>query len=86
KLPDDVAVYPTHGGGSFCSAAVVLGIPVHGFLAWWLWRSYYLLRLPTLQRKLRVMTDWTIDLFFARDIAELKVSRGVIVSDSQKSP
>lgn len=39
-----------------------------GFFAWWLWRSVYLAKLPGLQRKLRVMTDWTLDLFFPKDI------------------
>lgn len=44
-----------------------------GFLAWFLWRSYYLLRLPGLDRKLRVAFDWTLELIFPRDIAELRV-------------
>lgn len=44
-----------------------------GFLAWLLWRSYYLLRLPSLDRRLRVAFDWTLELIFPRDIAELRV-------------
>jgi NADH dehydrogenase len=44
-----------------------------GFIAWFLWRSYYLLRLPGLDRKLRVAFDWTLDLIFPRDIAELRM-------------
>jgi NADH dehydrogenase len=44
-----------------------------GFLAWFLWRSYYLARLPGLDRKLRVAFDWTLELLFPRDIAELRV-------------
>lgn len=44
-----------------------------GFLAWFLWRSYYLLRLPSLDRKMRVAFDWTLELLFPRDIAELRV-------------
>jgi NADH dehydrogenase len=44
-----------------------------GFLAWFLWRSYYLLRLPTLDRKLRVAFDWMLELVFPRDIAELRI-------------
>ncbi|HEY5257817.1 MAG TPA: NAD(P)/FAD-dependent oxidoreductase [Candidatus Baltobacteraceae bacterium] len=44
-----------------------------GFAAWFLWRSYYLSRLPGLDRKLRVAFDWTLDLIFPRDIAELRV-------------
>jgi NADH dehydrogenase len=44
-----------------------------GFLAWFLWRTYYLLRLPGFDRKLRVAFDWTLDLLFPRDVAELRV-------------
>ena len=44
-----------------------------GFLAWFLWRTYYLSRLPGLDRKLRVAFDWTLDMLFPRDIAELRV-------------
>lgn len=44
-----------------------------GFFAWWLWRTIYLFKLPGLERKLRVALDWTLDLFFRRDIVLLKV-------------
>jgi NADH dehydrogenase len=44
-----------------------------GFPAWFLWRSYYLMRLPGLDRKLRVAFDWTLELLFPRDISELRV-------------
>jgi NADH dehydrogenase len=50
----------------------ILGLEVQGFLAWWIWRSYYLANLPTLQKKLRVMADWTLDIFFKRDVTMLK--------------
>jgi NADH dehydrogenase len=46
---------------------------ITGFVAWFLWRSYYLLRLPGIDRRLRVAFDWTLDLLFPRDIAELRV-------------
>jgi NADH dehydrogenase len=44
-----------------------------GFPAWFLWRSYYLSRLPGLDRKMRVAFDWTLELLFPRDISELRV-------------
>jgi NADH dehydrogenase len=47
-----------------------------GFLAWFVWRSYYLVRLPGLDRRVRVALDWTLDLLFPRDIAELRVYAG----------
>ncbi len=46
-----------------------------GFPAWVLWRSYYLARLPGLDRRARVAFDWTLDLIFPRDIAELRISK-----------
>ena len=49
----------------------VLGLPVSGWPAWWLWRTYYLLRLPTVLRKVRVALDWTLDIFFPPDIAAI---------------
>jgi NADH dehydrogenase len=46
----------------------LLGIQVHGFLAWWIWRTYYLANLPTLHKKIRVLADWITDIFFRRDV------------------
>ena len=56
------------------AVGVVLGVPVSGFVAWFMWRSYYLFRLPTLLRKVRVAFDWTLDLLFPPDIAGLPTS------------
>jgi NADH dehydrogenase FAD-containing subunit len=50
----------------------ILGIEVQGFIAWWIWRTYYLANLPTLQKKIRVMADWTLDVFFKRDVTMLR--------------
>jgi NADH dehydrogenase len=54
-------------------AALPNGTVITGFLAWFLWRSYYLSRLPGLDRKVRVALDWFLGLIFPRDIAELRV-------------
>jgi NADH dehydrogenase len=59
------------GLGSHDGAGRLLGVPVSGFLAWWIVRTYHLLQLPTLARKVRVLLDWNIALFFPRDIAQL---------------
>jgi NADH dehydrogenase len=50
----------------------LMGIQVQGFLAWWIWRNYYLANLPTLHKKIRVLVDWIIDIFFRRDVTMLK--------------
>jgi NADH:ubiquinone reductase (H+-translocating) len=41
-----------------------------GLLAWLMWRGVYLAKLPGLERKIRVLMDWTIELFFPRDIVQ----------------
>ena len=51
--------------------ALVFGLPLRGFLGWFVTRTYHLYQLPLFSRKLRVVTDWTVALFFRRDIAEL---------------
>ena len=50
----------------------LLGIEVQGLLAWLIWRGYYLVHLPTLQKKIRVLADWILDIFFKRDVTMLK--------------
>ena len=51
--------------------AEVLGVRLHGFLGWWVTRSYHLYQLPLASRKLRVVMDWTVALFFRRDVVQL---------------
>ncbi|MEN3940550.1 FAD-dependent oxidoreductase [Prosthecobacter sp. SYSU 5D2] len=50
------------------AVAMVMGLRFSGLLAWFMWRSIYLMKLPGLDRKLRVMTEWTFEMFFPRDI------------------
>ena len=50
------------------------GVEVGGLFAWFLWRSYYLLQLPTMVRRLRVAIDWTLDMIFPPDIADPAIS------------
>jgi NADH dehydrogenase len=61
--------------GCRTGVAKVYGIKLSGFTAWWLWRSVYLMKMPRLARKVRVMLDWTIDLLFSRDYVQLGVHR-----------
>ena len=57
--------------GRYKGVAVVMGVRLRGFPAWFVARSYHLLQLPTLNRKVRVVLDWTLSLFFPRDVAAL---------------
>ena len=51
--------------------ALVFGLPLRGFIGWFVTRTYHLYQVPRFSRKLRVVTDWTVGLLFRRDIAEL---------------
>jgi NADH:ubiquinone reductase (H+-translocating) len=62
--------------------ATLLGHNIQGFTAWAIWRSYYLSNLPTVQKKLRVLVDWLVDLFFKRDVTRLKITTEVRIKQS----
>jgi NADH dehydrogenase len=51
--------------------AEVPGVRLWGFPGWFVARTYHLYQLPLFSRKLRVVVDWTVALFFRRDVAEL---------------
>lgn len=54
--------------GHRTAVAEIFGYHFSGIIAWFMWRTIYLMKLPGLDRKLRVMAEWTFDLFFPRDI------------------
>ena len=54
--------------GHRTAVAEIYGWRFSGLLAWLLWRGIYWSKLPGFEKKLRVFLDWTIELFFARDI------------------
>src|SRR6476660_9679476 len=56
--------------GHRTGVAMVFGIKFSGFIAWWFWRSVYLMKLPRLAKKLRVMASWTLDIFFGQEIEQ----------------
>jgi NADH:ubiquinone reductase (H+-translocating) len=53
------------------AVAEVMGLHFSGFIAWWMWRTVYLGKLPGLRRKLRVMIGWSFELVFPRDLSLL---------------
>ncbi len=58
------------------AVADLRGIKLVGFPAWFMWKTVYMLKLPTLASRLRVVLDWTVELFFERDVSELAVHNG----------
>ncbi len=59
-----------------CRSAVaeVFGLKISGRIAWWLFRTVYLLKMPGLGRKARVAIDWTLDLVFPPDIVQMGIA------------
>jgi NADH dehydrogenase len=80
--------------GRRTGVARVFGFNFSGFTAWWLWRTIYLSKLPRMEKRLRVMLDWTLDVIFSKDLVKFEThrSRGVshaegdLVSQSRRAP
>ena len=54
--------------GRRVAIAVVYGLHCKGSLAWLIWRTYYLYKLPMLEKRFQVATSWIADLLFKRDL------------------
>jgi NADH dehydrogenase len=63
--------------GRRTGVAMVFGFKFSGLIAWGMWRGIYLMKLPRLAKKLRVMMDWTLDLLFGREIEQMITLRDV---------
>jgi NADH dehydrogenase len=61
--------------GHRTGVAQILGVRFSGFVAWWLWRTVYLIKLPDFSKKLRVAIKWSLDLLFPREIEQLVTFR-----------
>jgi len=59
--------------GLYRGVAEVYGLRMRGFPAWMVHRTYHLLKLPTMNRRLRVVSDWTLALMFRREVVSLDV-------------
>ena len=67
--------------GRRAGVANILGMQFSGFIAWFLWRSIYLAKLPRLEKKTRVAIDWTLDLFFSKDLVQFQTGRSATVNE-----
>jgi NADH:ubiquinone reductase (H+-translocating) len=72
--------------GHRSAVAEVFGLKISGFLAWWLWRTVYLLKLPGLDRKIRVAADWTLDLLLPPDLVQLKTDKSFAIRREHFEP
>lgn len=53
------------------AVALVMGVRLTGFIAWWFRRTYYLFQMPRWDRRLRIVLDWTVALFFQPDTTKV---------------
>jgi NADH:ubiquinone reductase (H+-translocating) len=70
--------------GRRTGVANILDINFSGFIAWWLWRTIYLSKLPRFEKKLRVALDWTLDLLFTKDLVQFQTFRAPTVSHHEE--
>ena len=57
--------------GLYRGVAEIYGIKLRGPIAWFMHRTYHVSRMPTLNRKVRVVADWTAALLFRREVVSL---------------
>jgi NADH:ubiquinone reductase (H+-translocating) len=72
--------------GRRAGVAQIFGLRFSGFVAWWLWRTVYLAKLPRAEKKLRVMIDWTLDLLFSKDLVQYATVTSPAVADAAHAP
>lgn len=59
------------------TGVAILGVNVSGFIAWWLWRTIYLIKLPRFEKKVLVALDWTLDVLFSKDMVHFRTARSL---------
>ena len=69
--------------GRRTGVARILGVNFSGFIAWFLWRTIYLSKLPRFEKKLRVALDWTLDLLFTKDLVQFETFRARTISHDE---
>jgi NADH dehydrogenase len=72
--------------GKRTGVANILGVNFSGFIAWWLWRTIYLMKLPRFEKKVRVALDWTLDLLFSKDLVQFRTVRPATLSLAEEEP
>jgi NADH dehydrogenase len=70
--------------GKRTGVANILGVNFSGFIAWWLWRTIYLLKLPRFEKKVLVALDWTLDVLFSKDLVQFRTVRSPTSSSPEE--
>lgn len=72
--------------GGYEAVAEMFGMRISGFLAWFIWRGVYLLKLPTWSRRVKVALDWGWDVLFPRDLSFLNTDTAQNVTHAYFRP
>jgi NADH dehydrogenase len=72
--------------GHRSAVAEILGVPVSGFLAWFLWRTIYLMKVPGWGRRVKIAASWTLDLFLPAELVQLRLGSSVGVTQEHFEP
>jgi NADH dehydrogenase len=72
--------------GHRSAVAEVFGVPISGFLAWFLWRTIYLMKVPGWGRRIKIAASWTLDLFLPAELVQLKLGSSVGVTQEHFEP
>jgi len=71
--------------GKRTGVAQIFGLNFSGFVAWWLWRTIYLSKLPRFEKKCRVALDWSLDLLFSKDLVQFTTVRTAAVHHTEET-
>ncbi len=70
--------------GRRTGVANIFGVNFSGFIAWWMWRTIYLSKLPRFEKKVRVALDWTLDLLFSKDLVQfLEIKANIVTKPAE---
>jgi NADH dehydrogenase len=72
--------------GHRSAVAEILGVKLSGFVAWWIWRTIYLMKLPGWGRRLKVASSWTLDLLLPAELVQLKLNTSMGITQEHFEP
>jgi NADH dehydrogenase len=72
--------------GHQSAVAEVFGVPISGFVAWFLWRTIYLMKVPGWGRRVKIAASWTLDLFLPAELVQLHLGSSVGVTQEHFEP
>lgn len=72
--------------GHGAAVAQILGVKISGWIAWMLWRSIYLMKIPGIKSKFRIGMDWFIHLLFPPDLSQTRLERESAIRNQHFEP